>query len=150
MITIGDIAPEFELPDANGRIVRLSDFKSRRIVVLYFYPKDFTPGCTVEACGFRDNFTDFVASGAVVIGVSEDDQATHAAFKERHDLPFTLVSDRGGELAKRYGVKKTLGVIPGRTTFVIDKEGVVQHVFSSQLRPNKHVKQALGLIRTLR
>jgi peroxiredoxin Q/BCP len=150
MVTIGDEAPEFELMDSTDRPVRLSDFRGNRVVVLYFYPKDFTPGCTVEACGFRDNYTDFVAAGAVVIGVSQDDPKTHAAFQATHKLPFTLVSDPRGAVAKLYGVKKTMGLVPGRTTFVIDQDGKVQHVFSSQLRPNKHVASALDLIRRLR
>jgi peroxiredoxin Q/BCP len=119
------------------------------VVVLYFYPADFTPGCTVQACGFRDKYTDFVAAGAVVVGVSADPPGRHADFQAKHDLPFVLLSDADGELAARYGVRKSMRILPGRTTFVIDREGVVQHVFNSQLRVNKHVKQALEVVRRL-
>ena len=150
MITIGDKAPNFECPDASGKVVRLSDYLGRRVVVLYFYPMDFTPGCTVEACGFRDNYTDFVAAGAVVIGVSADPPQRHADFLAKHELPFVLLSDVDASLAQAYGVKKTLRILPGRTTFVIDLQGTVQHVFSSQLRINKHVSHALEVVRRLR
>lgn len=150
MITFGDQAPDFERTDAKGKLVRLSDYRGKRVVVLYFYPKDYTPGCTVEACGFRDQFTDFVAAGAVVVGVSSDPPKRHADFQAKHHLPFVLLSDPGGALAKAYGVRKTFGFIPGRTTFVIDREGVVQHVFSSQLQVHKHVNQALEVVRKLR
>jgi peroxiredoxin Q/BCP len=148
-IKVGDAAPEFDLTDAAGKRVRLSDFRGKRNVVLYFYPKDDTPGCTKEACSFRDSYQSFTDAGAEVIGVSSDDGASHQKFAEKFHLPFTLVSDTGGSVRKRYGVPATLGLLPGRVTFVIDRDGIVRHVFNSQLQATKHVDEALTVIRRL-
>jgi peroxiredoxin Q/BCP len=138
-------APDFELPDQNGQAVRLRQFRGRS-VVLFFYPKDDTTGCTIEACRFRDEFERFTAAGAEVIGISDDSCESHQKFISKYKLPFTLLSDKGGRVRKLYGVNKTFGIIPGRVTFVIDREGVVQHVFSSQSNPAKHVDEALGVL----
>ncbi len=146
-IQVGDAAPDFDLPDASGRRVRLSDFKGQRGVVLYFYPKDDTPGCTKEACSFRDSYEAFREAGAEVIGVSSDSAASHRSFAEKYRLPFVLVADAGGELRKRYGVPSTLGLLPGRVTYVIDRESIVRHVFNSQLQAAKHVGEALAALR---
>jgi len=146
-VQVGDAAPDFDLPDASGRRVRLADFKGKRGVVLYFYPKDDTPGCTKEACSFRDSYEEFQDAGAEVIGVSSDSEASHRSFAEKHRLPFVLVADAGGELRKRYGVPWTLGLLPGRVTYVIDREGIVRHVFNSQLQAAKHVDEALAVLR---
>ncbi len=146
-IAVGDPAPGFSLPDADGKTVSLSDFKGRKAVVLYFYPKDDTPGCTKEACSFRDSYEDFTAAGAEVIGVSSDAVASHQGFAKKHRLPFKLLSDKGGVLRKSYGVPATLGLLPGRVTFVIDKEGVVRHVFNSQLAATQHVSEALRIVK---
>jgi peroxiredoxin Q/BCP len=143
----GDRAPDFSLPDAGGRMVGLADFRGRKPVVLYFYPKDDTPGCTKEACAFRDQYEDFTAAGAEVIGVSSDDSTSHRAFAQKHRLPFTLVADVDGQVRKRYGVPATLGFLPGRVTFVIDKDGVVRHVFNSQTQATKHVEESLAALR---
>jgi peroxiredoxin Q/BCP len=142
----GERAPDFTLPDADGNSVRLADF-SGRPVVLYFYPKDDTPGCTKEACTFRDQYEDFQAAGAAVIGVSSDSGASHRKFAAKHRLPFTLLSDRDGKVRKLFGVPSTLGLLPGRVTFVIDAGGVVRHAFSSQLDAARHVREALGALR---
>ena len=147
-VAAGAQAPDFELADAGGRKVRLSEFRGRKAVVLYFYPKDDTPGCTREACSFRDHYEDFVAAGAEVIGVSSDDGASHERFAKKHRLPFTLLSDEDGAVRKRYGVPATLGLLPGRVTFVIDAQGVVRHVFNSQLAASRHVEEALRTLRT--
>src|SRR5215468_336916 len=141
-VKAGDRAPEFALPDANGKEVRLADLRGKP-VVLYFYPKDDTPGCTKEACTFRDQYEDFKDAGAVVIGVSSDSGDSHRKFAEKYKLPFTLVSDRDGAVRKRYGVPATLGLLPGRVTFVIGADGVVRHVFNSQLAATRHVEEAL-------
>ncbi len=142
----GNAAPDFELPDQNGKIVRLSDYRGNRPVVVYFYPKDDTSGCTVEACGFRDDFDKFRDLDAEIIGISGDSTESHGRFISKYQLPFTLLSDKGGRVRKLYGVKKTLGIIPGRATFVIDKAGVVRHVFSSQSQPARHVEEALAAL----
>jgi peroxiredoxin Q/BCP len=149
-VKVGDRAPDFELPDQNGNPVRLRDFGGKTAVVLYFYPKDDTPGCTKEACAFRDQYEDFKDAGATVIGVSSDSEASHAKFVAKHRLPFTLVADREGTVRKRYGVPATLGLLPGRVTFVIDPAGTVRHVFNSQLQATQHVTEALSTLRSLR
>ena len=118
-------------------------------MVLFFYPKDGSPVCTKEACAFRDAYEDFVEAGAVVIGVSGDSEAQHQAFASNHRLPFTLVSDADGSVRKAFGVPKSMGLLPGRVTYVIDSEGIVRHVFSSQFAADRHVKEALEVIRKL-
>lgn len=143
MLETGMAAPDFELPDQNGKAVRLSQFKGKRPVVVYFYPKDDTSGCTIEACAFRDDFERFQATGAEIIGISDDSTESHGRFASKYKLPFTLLSDRGGRVRRQYGVKKNLGVIPGRVTFVIDRAGVIRHVFSSQSKPARHIEEAL-------
>lgn len=146
MIGNGTLAPDFELPDQFGSLVRLSQYRGTRSVVIYFYPKDDTGGCTIQACGFRDHFEKLRAAGAEVIGISDDSTESHLKFASKYRLPFTLLSDRGGRVRKLYGVKKTLGVIPGRVTFVIDRDGVIRHVFSSQAKPAQHVEEALAAL----
>ncbi len=139
----GEPAPDFELPDQEGNLVRLRQFRGKGAVVVYFYPKDDTSGCTIEACGFRDDYARFKAAGVEVLGISGDSGASHRAFAAKFNLPFTLLSDAGGRVRKLYGVKKTLGILPGRVTYVIDRDGIVRHVFSSQSQPAKHVEEAL-------
>ncbi len=148
-VGLGDRAPDFTLMDQGGRSVTLSELLRERCVVLYFYPKDDTPGCTAEACSFRDHYQDLQDAGAEVVGISSDDVEAHQAFVARHTLPFVLVSDPGGSVRASYGVKRSLGLIAGRVTFVIDRQGVVRHVFSSQLRPKKHVEEALRIVRAI-
>ena len=146
-IANGTPAPDFELPDQHGNLVRLSQYRGRSAVVVYFYPKDDTTGCTIEACRFRDDFEKFRSTGAEIIGISDDSSESHERFASKYKLPFTLLSDKGGHVRKLYGVKKTFGVIPGRVTFVIDRQGIVRHVFSSQSSPARHVEEALvGLL----
>lgn len=148
-IQVGDKAPDFTLPSQSEEPVRLYDRLGDRVVVLYFYPKDETRGCTAEACGFRDSHEVFVQSGAEVIGVSSDSPGKHAAFAEHHKLPFTLLSDKGGQVRKSYGVPAVLGVIPGRVTYVIDRTGTVRHIFNSMTNISKHVNDALEVVRQL-
>ncbi|OGP10259.1 MAG: peroxiredoxin [Deltaproteobacteria bacterium GWA2_45_12] len=142
LLQTGSIAPDFTLPSQEGKNVSLSDFKGQNIV-LYFYPKDDTPGCTKEACSFRDQYEVFRKKGAVVLGVSSDSVASHQKFSQKYKLPFLLLADSDGKVRKLYGVKSTMGIIPGRTTFVIDKKGVIKHVFSSQFQAQKHIEEAL-------
>jgi peroxiredoxin Q/BCP len=148
-VQAGDEAPDFTLPSQSGAPVRLRDRLGERVVVLYFYPKDDTRGCTAEACAFRDSYEAFTDAGADVIGVSSDSVGRHAAFAERHELPFTLLSDEGGRVRKSYGVPATLRVIPGRVTYVIDRRGTVRHVFNSMTRVNQHVSEAVEVVRQL-
>lgn len=148
-IQVGDKAPDFTLPSQSGDQVRLHDRLGERVVVLYFFPKDGTPGCTAEACAFRDSHDVFADAGAEVIGVSSDSVDSHAAFAGRHELPFTLVSDQGGLVRKSYGVPSVLALLPGRVTYVIDREGTVRHVFNSMTRISRHIEDALDMVRQL-
>ena len=140
---------EFALDDQNGKRVALADFRGRKNVVVYFYPKDDTPGCTRESCAFRDQFSDFADAGAEVIGISSDSVASHQKFAAKYQLPFTLLADAGGKVRKAFGVPSSLGVLPGRVTYVIDKKGVIRHTFNSQLNPTKHVDEALQVLAKL-
>ena len=148
-VQVGDKAPDFTLPDQSGAHVRLSDRLGERVVVLYFYPKDNTSGCTAEACAFRDSHEVFTDAGAEVIGVSSDSAAKHAGFASKHNLPFTLLADEGGKVRKLYGVKTLLGVIPGRVTYVIDRQGTVRHLFNSMTNIGGHVNEALEVVKQL-
>jgi len=148
-IQVGDRAPDFSMPSQTEERVCLADFRGSKTVVLFFYPKDGTAVCTKEACSFRDAFEDFVQAGAVVIGVSSDSAESHRAFAAGQRLPFLLLSDVHGSLRKAFGVPKTLAVLPGRVTYVIDKERVVRHVFSSQISADRHVSEALTVVRQL-
>jgi thioredoxin-dependent peroxiredoxin len=148
-IQAGDTAPDFTLPSQSGEPVRLQDRLGQRVVVLYFYPKDNTRGCTAEACAFRDSYEVFAEAGAEVIGISSDSAARHAAFAGQHQLPFTLLSDQGGKVRKLYGVPAVLGLLPGRVTYVIDRQGTVRHVFKSMTNIGQHVSDALDIVRQL-
>ena len=148
-IAVGDRAPEFTLPSQAGAQVSLAEYRGKQAVVLFFYPKDGTAICTKEACSFRDAYEDFVQAGAVVIGVSSDAVESHQAFASGHRLPFVLLADADSSLRKAFGVPKTLGLLPGRVTYVIDKDGVVRHVFSSQFSADRHVAEALAVVRQL-
>lgn len=150
MLKPGDTAPDFELRSDGGETVRLGDLRGKK-VVLYFYPKDDTPGCTTEACGFRDRFAAFDDRGAVVLGVSPDDVKSHEKFKSKYELPFTLLADPGHEVAEAYGAwgeKKRYGrTYEGilRTTFVIDEEGKVERVYDN-VKAEGHADQVLEAI----
>ena len=149
-VSVGDLAPDFTLSDQTGTPVRLQDLIGRKTVVLYFYPKDETPGCTIEARAFRDSYEQFSAKDAEVVGVSSDSVRSHRSFARRYNLPFLLLSDRDGAVRRLYGVEKTLGLLPGRVTYVIDQTGVVRHVYSSQLRATRHPREALMMLSALR
>ena len=145
-IKLGEPAPDFTLPDQDGKPMTLSSMRGK-VIVLYFYPKDFTSGCTKEACHFRDAFEDFTEAGALVVGVSADSQESHKRFRETYMLPFSLLSDEKSDVKKLYGVAGHL--LPGRVTFVIDKSGVIRHVFSSQTDMKAHVVEAMKILKTL-
>ncbi len=150
MLHAGDTIPDVSLEGPDGKPVKLRELASARALVLYFYPKDDTPGCTAEACSFRDHYQDFTDAGADVVGVSSDGRDSHARFVERHKLPFTLLTDPRGEARAAFGVKPSfLGLLPGRVTFVIDRENKVRHAFDSQLRATAHVAEALRVVRQI-
>jgi peroxiredoxin Q/BCP len=142
-VKVGDKAPDFTLPNQSGQMVSLKDILGKKSVVLFFYPKDFSRGCTTEVCAFRDSYEVFKDAGAEVIGVSSQSTSSHERFIMTFKLPFVLLSDEDDKVRKLYGVPSTLGVIPGRVTYVIDKEGIVRHIFNSQFNPEKHIEEAL-------
>jgi peroxiredoxin Q/BCP len=146
---VGERAPDFTLPNADGQAVRLADLLARKVVVLYFYPKDETAGCTAEACAFRDAYEDFTAAGAEVVGVSRDDTASHTRFAAHHKLPFTLLSDADGTVHALYGVQSRLGFLRDRVTFVIDRSGIIRKVFTSMINMRGHVQSSLPVVRGL-
>jgi thioredoxin-dependent peroxiredoxin len=148
-VDVGSEAPDFTLPSQSGEMVSFSDFLGRKPVVLFFYPKDDTPGCTKQACAFRDDYEGFGKLDAEVMGISSDSVESHRSFAAKHDLPFTLLSDEEGKVRRLYGVPASLGLFPGRVTYVIDKEGVVRHLFSSQLGVEKHVEEALRALHSI-
>jgi len=148
-IKIGDPAPDFTLPNQYGEMVRLRDIIGKKIIVLYFYPRDFSTGCTAEACAFRDKYAVFKDAGAEVIGVSSQSVDSHEKFASANTLPFILLSDEDGKARKLYGASSVFGLIAGRVTYIIDKEGVVRHVFSSQLNPTKHIEEALRIVKEI-
>lgn len=150
-LSIGDKAPSFNLPDENGNMVSSDDIYGKEMVVVYFYPKDDTPGCTKEACSFRDHFEEFTDAGVRVIGVSSDDQKSHAKFANKYNLPYTLLSDTDKIMRNDFGVKGDLfGLIPGRVSFLIDQNGVVQNIVESQTNPERHIVENLAMIEKLR
>lgn len=148
-LRVGDRIPDFKVKDAKG-----NDFDSRELVgkkplVIYFYPKDNTPGCTTEACGFRDQYEDFKDLGAEVIGISSDSVDSHQKFAKQYQLPFILLSDKDKKIRKLFGVSSNMfGLLPGRVTYVVDKSGVVKMIFDSMMAL-KHIPKALEMIREI-
>jgi peroxiredoxin Q/BCP len=146
---VGDAAPDFTLPDQTGTPVTLRQLLGHTAIVLYFYPKDATPGCTMEARAFQGSYDEFTQAGAAVIGISSDSVASHRRFAASERLSFPLLSDRDGAIRALYGVEKTLGILPGRVTYVIDPAGTVRHIYSSQLMATRHSTEALEAVRAL-
>ena len=150
-LKIGDKAPDFNLKNTNGEEVSLTGLKGKR-VILYFYPKDDTPGCTVEACNFRDDYDLYQEKDAVILGVSRDGEESHKKFTEKFDLPFTLLSDEDHSVAEKYGAwgeksmygKKYMGIL--RNTYVIDDEGKIEMIYE-KVKPKDHSKEILELIK---
>ena len=147
-LAAGDRAPLIALPDQNGT-ERRSDQLGGKALVLFFYPKDDTPGCTMEACAFRDSYSDLQAMGAEVWGVSGDDAASHQRFASRHHLPYPLLVDQGNQLRKAFGVPGVLGLLPGRVTYVIDGDGLIRHVFNNLLDGAAHRREAIEALQRL-
>ena len=148
-VNVGDKAPDFELVKPDGSVFRLKDQLKDKNVVLYFYPKDNTPGCTKQACEFRDQYEVFKEQNAEVVGISSDSSASHDDFERSHRLPFVLLSDKDNKVRNMFGVPRKFGIIPGRVTYVIDKNGVVRYVFNSMTKPLEHVKNALDVLKTI-
>lgn len=140
---VGDRAPDFSATTYDGKAIGLADYLGKRALVLFFYPKDGTPVCTREACAFRDAYEQFVDAGVDVIGISGDGEESHRRFALQNRLSFPLVSDADGSLRKAFSVPKSMGVIPGRVTYVIDREGIIRQIFSALFASDEHVRQAL-------
>ncbi|MFM7880830.1 MAG: peroxiredoxin [Microcystis panniformis] len=147
-IKVGDRVPNFSLPSQTGTTVNISDLIGKKFLVIYFYPKDDTPGCTAESCAFRDSYEVFTDAGAEVIGISADSPQSHQQFAQKYNLPFTLLSDSDNRVRKLFGVPSTLFVLPGRVTYIIDKEGIVRHIFDSMLDFKAHVTESLNTIKS--
>lgn len=149
MLEIGKKLPDLSLEDENNEMIRLHDHTGIPMVI-YFYPKDDTPGCTAEACSFRDSYEDFMELGAVVYGISADSPASHKRFKEKHRLNFSLLTDRKKQAEKAFKVPRNLfGLLPGRVTFIVDREGKIAHHFNSALNPQKHIDESLKALKKL-
>jgi peroxiredoxin Q/BCP len=148
-IKVGDKITKFSAIDTNGNPFESDTIVGKKSLVIYFYPKDDTPGCTIQACSFRDQYEDFKALGAEVIGVSSDSVKSHQKFTKQYKLPFVLLSDSDKKLRRLFGVPNDLlGLIPGRVTYVIDKEGIVQLVFNSMLG-KIHIEKALEILKRM-
>lgn len=146
MLSIGEIAPEFKAVDQNGQEVRLADFLGKKNVVLFFYPKDETPGCTAEVCSFRDHYEQFSNLDTVIIGVNQASVATHKSFAERHALNFSILHDEGNAIRKAYRVPNTLFILPGRVTYVIDKQGKIAAAINDMFNAERHIKETLAFL----
>jgi peroxiredoxin Q/BCP len=150
-IKVGSNIPAFTLPDQNGNPFDITSLIGKKNMVIYFYPKDDSPGCTAQACSFRDQFEVFSDADAVIIGISGQSVKSHKEFAEKHRLSFTLLSDEGNKIRKQFGVPTSfLGLLPGRVTYVADKSGKVIYTFNSQLQAEKHVDEALRILKGLK
>ena len=147
-LKIGDKLPSFSAKDTNGNIFNSQDYIGKQPLVIYFYPKDDTPGCTAQACSFRDNYQEFKDLGAEVIGISSDTVTSHLKFKSKFNLPFILLSDNDKKLRKLFGVQNNLFIIPGRETFVMDKNGIILMIFNS-MSAEIHIEKALKTLKEL-
>ena len=146
-IKIGDSVPHFKLMNQSGKWIDIKSYIGNPMII-YFYPKDDTPGCTKESCSFRDSKTDFDELDAVIIGISADDQESHAKFKDKYNLTYTLLCDTNKVARKMFGVPSTLlGMIPGRVTYIFNKNGECIHIINSQMNPEKHINESLEMIK---
>lgn len=148
-VEVGSVAPEFALPDQDGVIRKLSDYRNKCAVVLFFYPKDYTPICTLESIAFRDSYDDFQSVGAEIVGVSSDPPVSHSSFCNTYKLPFRLLTDADNKIRDLYGAGSVFGDLGSRVTYVIDREGVVRNVYRSALRAKKHVQTSLEVASAL-
>lgn len=148
-LKIGDIAPEFKLKDQNSNLISLEEFKNKKNIILFFYPKDFSPLCTSEVCEFQDSYEIFKNSNSEVLGISADNIETHKKFSEKYNVSFSILSDNNNKIRKLYGAF-SLAVIPARITFIIDKLGIIKYIFSSNLSSSKHIKKSLEIVSGLK
>lgn len=148
-VKVGDKAPDFTLPSQMGDNVTLSEYLGKKNIVLYFYPKDETAGCIKEACTFRDNYEELTNLRAEVIGISGQSIESHKSFASHYGLPFILLADVDNKIRELYGVPSTMGILPGRVTYIIDKKGLVRHIFVSQTKAQRHVEEAKNTLRLL-
>ncbi len=146
-IEVGDRIPLFSLKDQDGKEFSVKEHVGKKKLVIYFYPKDDTPGCTKEACKFRDEFEVFQNLETIIIGISADDVKSHKDFAEKYRLPFTLLSDSNNEVRRAFGVPGELfGMVPGRVTYIVDLEGKVQYIFNSLFKAEKHIEEAKRIL----
>lgn len=149
-IVVGSQVPKFELLDQNGNLFNIDSVLGKKNLVIYFYPKDDTPGCTAQACSFRDQFEVFSDADAMIIGISGQSVDSHLDFAKKYKLNFTLLSDKDNVIRKKFGVPSSfLGTVPGRVTYIVNKEGEVVYVFDSQRNATKHVDESLRIIKDL-
>jgi peroxiredoxin Q/BCP len=149
-IQIGDNCPAFSLPDSQGKQIDVNDYLGQKILVLFFYPKDDTPGCTKEACAFRDAYADFMELGCEVFGISSDASQSHQAFQQKHQLPYPLLSDAQKKVRQLFGVPASLfGLLPGRVTYIVGLDGKIAGIFNSQTNPVGHINEALKVAKNL-
>ncbi len=147
-IQVGDKIPDFGLKDQDGNDFLSSDYVGTTAMVIYFYPKDDTPGCTKEACKFRDSYEEFTDRNVKVIGISADDVKSHKKFEEKYNLPFTLLSDPSNKVRKLFGVKSNLfGLLPGRVTYIADVNGNVKFIYDNMFNAEKHIDKALEALK---
>ncbi|PJB59695.1 MAG: peroxiredoxin [Bacteroidetes bacterium CG_4_9_14_3_um_filter_41_19] len=150
-IELGSSVPKFELKDQHNELFNLDSVLGKKNLVIYFYPKDDSPGCTKEACSFRDQFEVFADADAMIIGISAQSVESHLAFANKHRLNYTLLSDTGNKVRKLFGVPGNFfGLIPGRVTYVINKEGKIAYLFNSQIQAEKHVDEALRILQEMK
>lgn len=150
MLKIGDQLPDISLNDQDGNQINLRDFKGKNSLIVYFYPKDDTPGCTKEACEFRNEYDQFEQYHAKIFGISGDSPKSHQRFIAKHSLNFSLLSDRDRKAEKAFGVPRSLfGLIPGRVTFIADQQGVIQHVLNSQTDARRHTHESLKVLKRI-
>jgi peroxiredoxin Q/BCP len=150
-IKIGSTIPAFILPDQNGNLFDINSVLGKKNLVIYFYPKDDSPGCTAQACSFRDQFEVFTEADALIIGISGQSVESHKKFAEKHRLSFTLLSDEGDKIQAQFGVPKSLlGLLRGRVTYIADKTGKVIYMFDSQVQATRHVDEALRILKELK
>lgn len=149
-LNVGDKVPPVILNNQYGESINIDQYFGQKNLVIYFYPKDDTPGCTAEACSFRDAYEEFADNNCEVIGISSDDEESHKNFALKHSLSFTLLSDPGNRTRNKFGVPSNLfGLIPGRVTYIIDKQGIIRNIFNSQLHAEKHISNALEILQSI-